>query len=351
MPFPTQANPVDRFLTEVDNETASRQINALIHAPFSRDTDIFERNIRDSYFINRNYRAVSLDAQTSGNTWVFFTKPYLSLGGKNANICDFNAHPAATQEFLAQNLNALQGSPGGAFIPLLTNLYKKGNVIEDETAESYKLGETFEDHSMTVSHGGSHRSFNGEFSCTFQEIRGMFVSSLFSTITKYIYGAHRGKIERSMDSRARNYVDYFMTMYVIVTDVDNESILYWSSYTGITPKSIGYTGITSDGNITAYEPNVSFSYSVRTAMRLSVLTEFAMLCTENFQSLTTGKERYNPAGVGAIIKGEIGFSSEAIGSVGKDNPGVMSAESVSFSSTPYIDKTDTGFKLRFRSST
>jgi hypothetical protein len=343
---------VSTFLDEVKKNDARNAYNESLIEPHEGSTTKAEKLLNDAYLTNKNFRSLGLDIQTSGNTWVFFTRPYMNLDMNESNkladhngfVCDLHSYPNDKQLFLVKNLNALLATEGGAFIPTLTNLFKKGTVIEDETTEVYKIGETFEDHSMTVSHGSGLRTYGGDISCTFQEIRGMPVMALFKTMIKYIYGARRGKIYRSNESRNGNYVDYFMTMYTIVTDVDNETILYWSQYTGITPKSLPYTGIGAE-QITNFEPTITFSYSVRTAMALKSLSEFALLCTDNIESQTEGKAGYVPEKIASIMKGTTGFIKDP-NELKTDT--FMGGDYNNFSSTPYIERDEHGFKLKFK---
>jgi len=257
------------------------------------------RDIFDSFVPTKKFLlGGDTEGQTKGRVHLFMTKPDLNL-----HIGDADNSTSASQNQKALSISSPDTSPNNwlignlshsapsdstqLFIPIINNLYTGDgtSLVVDEEGDATEGFKVQNGGMLKYGKGTKHETKGGEFDLEFLELRGLPILNLLKMWSKYIAGCKKGSILRSAINTTQNRLDYGASLYVLVTEPDNETIIYWAKYTGIFPTKLPYSALVGDGSIVNLA--TSWAYSYRESMKTHVLSELALLFSQQFGTETT----------------------------------------------------------------
>jgi hypothetical protein len=230
------------------------------------------RNLKDNTARNMSaYNRFKLanydDILSRGYMHIFFTRPDLNIfDGSSKNKkwitqCEndpFIQYIYKRNPSILDQLVLLNGSDH-QFMMLLSN--KATNFpLTDDGINAGTLGKSR--NGYQVAYGRRRDSELGSsLSISFRDTRNFDILNLHKIWLDYITNVYRGKWTPKSEYIYQKILDYAVSVYVIVTAEDFETILFWSKYYGLFPISVPYSSIVWSGaGTTVQSPDLSISY-------------------------------------------------------------------------------------------
>ena len=166
------------------------------------------------------------------------------------------------------------------FIPAITNLCTNVSNGKDMTLDVFETEGDFNGNKLQYAAGMDENFSTGEVTLTFDNIYSAPVDILFTVWLMYMHYVGKGINNPEWAYIVNRIIDYTTSVYVFVLDTDQQTILRWTSYSGLFPRSYPYGQIQHDVNIDKQAmSNISVpcAYNFSSPMDPIVLTKFNML--------------------------------------------------------------------------
>lgn len=117
---------------------------------------------------------------------------------------------------------------------------------------------------------------SGSFTVNFDDDRNLSVFQQLKAWVDYISGVYIGEIDPTYSSVINRELDYAANVYYILTAEDGYTILFWSKYYGVFPKTIPSSQYswTKGNTLSLPSLSVEFQYSFKEDYILDTITEF-----------------------------------------------------------------------------
>lgn len=176
---------------------------------------------------------------------VFFVKPRCNILTSSGDLCDqvkndpvFEYAKDHCRELLVE-ISAKQG-PTDFSSPFMLSLsnYVKNFSTNDEEIDYETYGETYTGYKIAYGKHDIASKTARSFSVRFMDDSELHIYHLHKLWVDYISKVYRGHIMPDLNDIARKIIDYAGAIYYILTAEDNETIVFWSKYYGVFPRSI-----------------------------------------------------------------------------------------------------------------
>lgn len=125
-----------------------------------------------------------------------------------------------------------------AFILPLSNLWATIDGYPDPSIDTETSDTGFYNEDQTIAIGSDFGNRTYDFSISFQEIQGSYVTGMFYYWLRYIANVTRGLTVPYPDAIANRYLDYTCSIYRFTLDASKHYIAKWSKATGCFPVSM-----------------------------------------------------------------------------------------------------------------
>jgi hypothetical protein len=250
---------------------------------------IDERN----YFNNNHLDNLhdSADPGIKGIPAIFITTPTI-------NTCDFNEKQNAYFKYLQEEEPDLYASLnyGGdrtdavrnyavrgtahPFITILSNKFVSFSP-PSTSSTSMEMSETRYGYKQALPGPIIGSISGGQADIEYVDNRNLDVLKIHKLWVEYIEGVSRGDLKPNSASIIHRMLDYTCSIYYFMLDMDGETILYWSKYTGCSPTNIPYDVFDGklEPNQTILNYNISYNYSFKEDMDPNTLLDFNAVAT------------------------------------------------------------------------
>ena len=276
-----------------------------------QDRDV--RNIKDNFdykinYYNRFKKALPEDILTRGFMHVFITRPDLNLITSNGNSLrsqiskdSFFQYKWKQKPDLVRQLVKSSGTDDNFMLFLSNKVESFTN--QDESIKYADYGKTFQNHSIMLGKGIFDSLIAGTFEIKYTDTRDLDVLSLHKMWIQYISNVYHGSWDPKTSYIWKKIIDYAVSLQVIVTAEDFETIIYWSKYYGVFPINVPYSALSWDSGNLIIKPDftITYGYSWREEWNPAELTELNMNCFKNrainsAQYIPTFNSNYGRAG-------------------------------------------------------
>lgn len=238
------------------------------------------------------------DMLSRGYMHIFFTRPDCNLyKGLHKGLRDevkndpFIKYINLRNSGLLEQL-ILQNGSNHQFMMLLSNK-AKGFQLTDDGINSDTHGKSMSGYH--IAYGRRRDSeLGGTMNINYTDTRGFDVLNLHKLWIDYIINVYKGKWTPKMTYIQNKILDYPVSVYVVVTAEDFETILFWTKYYGVFPVSIPFSSINWDGEhstVSAPQLSVSYRYSWKEDLNPVALTELNL---NAFKNNIPAKTKYMP---------------------------------------------------------
>ena len=245
------------------------------------DSDLFDKFKR--YNVIDPYNHMGLTKE-----FIFFTKPNLQIFSKAKETQGWLRSYLINQpifqdaydkwpEVLTQLSSSYSNNP---FNTLLTNSVSANIDLPDiSTANDYETGKTILGSSIFYFCTSFESDENFEFSVEFTDSRNLDVYMWFKLFDEYERLKHFGRINQNFENDDYTYIfdkkihDQF-SLYKFIVSEDGESIVHYSKYTGVYPKSVprgSFGDMPADG---VFKFTVNFKAAFVEDMNPMIIVEF-----------------------------------------------------------------------------
>lgn len=245
------------------------------------DSDLFDKFKR--YNVIDPYNHMGLTKE-----FIFFTKPNLQIFSKSKETQGWLRSYLINQpifqdaydkwpEVLTQLSSSYSNNP---FNTLLTNSVSANIDLPDiSTANDYETGKTILGSSIFYRGTSFESDENFEFSVEFTDSRNLDVYMWFKLFDEYERLKHFGRINQNFENDDYTYIfdkkihDQF-SLYKFIVSEDGESIVHYSKYTGVYPKSVprgSFGDMPADG---VFKFTVNFKAAFVEDMNPMIIVEF-----------------------------------------------------------------------------
>lgn len=249
--------------------------------PYDRSVgELIKKNV---YSYNRFKLPFTTGALTHTMSHVFFTRPDCNLFEGNNLTRTAGAHPTISSTYM-RNPMILTGlthttpskiSQAGNFNLLLSNAATSFQLT-DEYIETGQSSSTLDGHQIAYGKLNTKSKASGSFTVSFDDDRNLSIYQQVKVWTDYISAVYIGEIDPSYKSVINREIDYAANAYYILTAEDGYTILFWSKYYGVFPKSIPSSQYswTKGNSLSMPALNVEFQYSFKEDYVLDTIEEF-----------------------------------------------------------------------------
>lgn len=268
-----------------DEENLLKDIkNLAIKGNIDRVGDTPEAFIKRSINSYNRFKLPFLTPQlTHTMSHVFFTRPNCNIfdgesltatAGANSTILStYMRNPIILSGLTHNTPSALKQS--GNFNLLLSNAASSFQLT-DEYIDTASSSKTLDGHQITHGKLNTTSKAAGSFTVSFDDDRNLSVYQQLKTWVDYISAVYIGEIDPSYSSVINRELDYPANVYYILTAEDGYTILFWSKYYGVFPKTIPSSQYswTRGNSLSTPSLNVEFQYSFKEDYILDSIQEF-----------------------------------------------------------------------------
>lgn len=251
-------------------------------------------NLYTKYNTNRLLDCV--DFAVKGIPYIFFTTPMMNMTTNNCGQDSFLTYMQSTHPDLLSMLSYGSSSNNkhattSPFIKLLSNLSRSFEP-KDASSKTKEVGENFVGVKLTLPSSNVDSYVGDEFSIRFNDMRELPMLKLLNAWFVYHNNVRKGVISPTEDAIENHYIDYLSSVFFFVTEMDGETIQYWSKYTGVAPINVPFSNFSSEwSNHDLIEYSASFVYSFKEDMNPDTLVDFNKVSTGqgmevNFDEIT-----------------------------------------------------------------
>lgn len=277
-----------------DEENLAKDVKNLA---ILQNTDLYTRSSNDlitknivSY--NRFKLPFTTNALSRTTSHVFFTRPNCNFFNGDTLTTTANVHPTISSVYM-RNPFLLTGlthnTPGalkqfGNFNLLLSNAATSFQLT-DEYIDTGESAETLDGHKIPYGKLNTKSKASGSFTVTFDDDRNLSIYQQLKVWVDYISAVYIGEVEPTYSSVINRELDYPANVYYILTAEDGYTILFWSKYYGVFPKTIPSSQYSWNKGNSLNMPslNVEFQYAFKEDYILSTIEEFN---TDSFYGMT-----------------------------------------------------------------
>ncbi len=261
--------------------------------------DIYEaedRNVRtlndnfkyNSTYYNRFKKALPDDILTRGFMHIFFSRPDLNLLNSSQTALRSQIEKDAFFKFkwtqkpnLVKQLIKNSGEDNN-FMMLLSNKAESFSSI-DESIKYADYGRTFQNQSIMLGKGIFDSLVAGTLEIKYTDTRDLDILALHKMWIQYISNVYHGSWDPKTTYIWKKIIDYAVSVEIVVTAEDFETVLYWSKYYGVFPINVPYSALSWDSGNLIIKPDfsITYGYSWREEWNPASLTELNMNCFKN----------------------------------------------------------------------
>jgi len=183
------------------------------------------------------------------------------------------------------------------FIKLLTNTAGSFNT-KDTTARTKEVGETFYGFKQTLPAASVDSITGDEFSIKYHDYKDLPVLKMHKLWFEYAEAVRRGVMAPSKDAINKRYIDYVSSVYYFILDMDFETILFYSKYTGVAPTNLPYSVFSMEmGQRDVLEYDINYVYSYKEDLNPAILVDFNKIVTSGqslYHNFTANTDSYLP---------------------------------------------------------
>lgn len=208
------------------------------------------------------------DILSRGFMHIFFTRPDCNFySDATGNLNTFTKADPFVKFIKLKNSGlidqlVLENGSKHQFMMLLSNKIK-GFSLTDDGMNSDNYGKSRS--GFSIAYGRRRDMEVGQtLDITFRDTRDFDIINLHKLWMDYIINVFKGKWTPKDKYIRDKVLDYAVSLYVVVTAEDFETVLFWSKYYGIFPVSIPYSSIawTGDGSpVTPQDLTITYRYS------------------------------------------------------------------------------------------
>ena len=242
--------------------------------------ETIRRNI--SYY-NRFKLPYLTNQLTHTMSHVFFTRPDCNIFDKDDLTSGAKVHPTIASTFM-RNPILFTGLTHN--LPRKLQQYGNFNLLLSNAATSFQLSDeyidtassskTLDGHQLAYGKLNTVSKASGSFTVNFDDDRNLSIYQQLKVWVDYISAVYIGELEPTYDTVINRELDYAANVYYILTAEDGYTILFWSKYYGVFPKTIPSSQYswTKGNTLTAPSMNVEFQYSFKEDYVLDTIQEF-----------------------------------------------------------------------------
>lgn len=257
----------------------------------SEDRDV--RTLRNNFnynvkYYNRFKKALPDDILTKGFMHIFFTRPDLNIIKSNGTELtaavakdSFFKYKWMQKKDLVKQLVRDSGDTS-YFSMLLSNKASNFSLI-DENIKYADYGKNYQNYSIMLGKGIFDSLVAGTFDVKYTDTRDLDVLALHKMWIQYISNVYHGQWDPKTEYIWKKIIDYAVSVNIIVTAEDGETILYWSKYYGVFPINVPYSALSWDSGSVISKPDfsITYAYSWREEWNPAELTEINMNTFKN----------------------------------------------------------------------
>lgn len=214
---------------------------------------------------------------------VFFTRPNCNIFEQDDLTNGAKVHPTIASTFMRNPI---------LFTGLTHNLPKKlqqyGNFnlllsnaatsfqLSDEYIDTASSSKTLDGHQLAYGKLNTVSKASGSFTVNFGDDRNLSIYQQLKVWVDYISAVYIGELEPTYATVINRELDYAANAYYILTAEDGYTILFWSKYYGVFPKTIPSSQYswTKGNTLTTPSMSVEFQYSFKEDYVLDTIQEF-----------------------------------------------------------------------------
>jgi hypothetical protein len=290
-------------------------------------TDYNSQNLDIRYF-NR-HKVMDYSEFTAPFWYVFITRPDLNIATHLGILADQYTTNPYMRELMARDSLILESLSKRQTAKLHTpflNVFTKhstGYQCIDDSVNTIDVGATFFGHKITYGINNDKDRAGKTFSLELVDNNDLIVYHTLRPWVQYIHDVSGGaKISPKAEYRTDMILDYAVSLYYFLVDVDGTTIKYWEKLAGVFPTTIPDSSFSAQsGEVkTNVKHQVTFNYSIKdNSMNPVILSEFNN-CYDNHGT----SDRYVP-----VYDTHWGGHAESLCGV------------------PFVEKTGTGATTRF----
>lgn len=266
----------ERLANDVKNLAITGNID-----PYTRTPEqLWQQNI-EAY--NRFKLPFTTNALTHTMSHVFFTRPNCNIF-EGSNLTPSAQVNSTLSSIYMRNPYLLSGlchttppslSIHGNFNYLLSNAATSFQLT-DEYIDTGSTSKTLDGHQFAYGKLNTASKASGSFTVNFDDDRNLSVFQQLKAWVDYISGVYIGEIDPTYSSVINRELDYAANVYYILTAEDGYTILFWSKYYGVFPKTIPSSQYswTKGNTLSLPSLSVEFQYSFKEDYILDTITEF-----------------------------------------------------------------------------
>lgn len=270
--------------------TVSNNASESIKSTDNFRNSLFKNNRIDERQFYNLYRLdlVEEDPAIKGIPIIFITTPDCNVTEENVRFDGFMKSMQINDSSLLNSIsNRASGRP---FITLLSNRMTEFNV-PDLTLQTRETGET---HYGYVQNLPLFAPTADSTSITYVDNNNFDVLKTHKMWFDYITFVTRGIMRPHTTAIERKYLDYTVSIYHFVLDMDGQTIQYWDKLTGCYPTNIPYSEFSSKiaNNHELFEFSIEYAYSYKEFMSPSILNDFNTVSQKlSVQNKSTSMEK------------------------------------------------------------
>lgn len=302
------------YIANAYSETDLRNDMASIHHNFDianldgtgyTDT-VAERMSRE---FSRFKTAFPDEELTKTFAYVFFTRPDLNILNSRTELST-QAEQDPLYNYLYNNSPDLirnltrYGSTNHSFNVFLSNKAKSFE-ISDEYIKTVEAGETYTGYKIFYGRNDIESKAAGEFSISYTDNYNLEVFRTHKLWVDYISKVFRGEFSPRSVHKQNKELDYAVAVYYFLLGPDQQTILFWSKYTGVFPTNTSSSTYSWDSQslLKRPEPSIKYSYSIKRDFDPAHLAEFNTLSASYSSAIPVRVYEENHLGVGSTWVG------------------------------------------------
>ena len=260
-----------------------------IHQAEDRNVRSLKSNFKyNTEYYNRFKKALPDDILTRGFMHIFFSRPDLNLlNDAGTELRSQIAKDGFFKLKWAQKPNLVKqliknSGADNNFMMLLSNKAESFSSI-DESIKYADYGRTFHNQSVMLGKGIFDSLIAGTLEIKYTDTRDLDILALHKMWIQYISNVYHGSWDPKTTYIWKKIIDYAVSVEVVVTAEDFETVLYWSKYYGIFPINVPYSALSWDSGNIIIKPDfsITYGYSWREEWNPASLTELNMNCFKN----------------------------------------------------------------------
>lgn len=195
---------------------------------------------------NRYNLFESAHTLTGTKSYIFFTRPdcYILDGPNMTDNCkrigfiyESMKHPKRMSDLVIRQLQRTGMHHPNDFFPLLSNFATGYSPVDDEL-ESLELGDTYHGHKSIYAKHNIKTRTSGTANITFRDNGSLHVYTALKAYNEYCENVSLGLVSPRQSDVFDMLLDYPLSMFYLVTELDGETLLYWEMVTGMFPTNV-----------------------------------------------------------------------------------------------------------------